>query len=525
MSVLSSARNLVSVAGEVARFALRPMTVEDAKAKIRGRMAARERLFLQMVRETIWEYPKSPYRRLLEWADWSYEGLAESVGRQGVEATLKTLLAAGVYVTFDEFKGRTPIRRDGLVLECKASDFDNPRVVPSFEVRTSGTRSRGSIVPASLGYIADQRAPAFCLMLEAIRTGAAPIVIWLHYRLGSGMMWWLSLIHMGRPSLRWFSIVDPTAAELSAGHRTLMRLLRIFTGLRGARAPLPEHAGFSNADVVLDAVLDARRRWGRCAVITTPSAATRLAALAERRGIHLQGVTFLLGAEPLTPGKYAEIARSGAGIGVRYAFTEAGAVGGACGVPSTFDDVHLLMDGFALITRARAFADGGAANAFVFTSLLPSSPKVLFNAESDDFGEISERRCGCIWDSLGMHTHITNIRSFSKLTGEGMTLLGTDCVRILEEVLPREFGGRSIDYQLLEVEDDDHLTRLHLVVSPSVGPIDEARLLARFVEELRAPSRPRSFVLTPLWEEAGTIKVVRREPVVSAGGKLLPFHT
>jgi len=119
---------------------------------------------------------------------------------------------------------------------------------------------------------------------------------------------------------------------------------------------------------------------------------------------------------------------------------------------------------------------------------------------------------------------IDTIRSFSKLTGEGATVLGTDCIRILEEVLPREFGGRSTDYQLLEAEDEGHFTRLYLVVSPSVGTIDEERVRTRFIEELRDPTRPRN-IMPPLWRQADTIRVLRREPVSTGRGKLLPVLT
>jgi hypothetical protein len=294
--------------------------------------------------------------------------------------------------------------------------------------------------------------------------------------------------------------------------------------LKGMHLPPAEIAPFEDVDVVLGAVLDARRRHGSCLVITTPSAATRLALQAEARGTDLKNVAVLVGAEPLTPGKNADILRMGARIGVRYNFTEAGAVGCPCGNPATFDDVHLMADAFALVRRPREF-NGVSEDAFVFTSLLPTSPKLLFNAESDDFGDVTERSCGCIWDQLGMRTHLSTIRSFSKLTGEGLTLLGTDVVHVIEEVLPREFGGRSIDYQLVEVEDEQRVTRLHLIVSPSVGPVDDARVIHTFIEGLRQPGRPRSFFLPPLWEQAGTIQVVRREPIVTAGGKLLPFHT
>jgi phenylacetate-coenzyme A ligase PaaK-like adenylate-forming protein len=276
--------------------------------------------------------------------------------------------------------------------------------------------------------------------------------------------------------------------------------------------------------VVLDSVLAARARQGACAVITTPSAATRLAAHAADRKIGLSNIDFFVGSEPLTSGKAEEITNTGARVWDRYAMTETGAVGIACARPTAIDDMHFLADSFGLILSPRTLPDGAAVNALVFTTLLSSSSKILLNVESDDFGEVTTRRCGCIWDTLGMHTHLAAVRSFSKLTGEGVTVLGTDFLRILEEVLPREFGGRSIDYQLLEAEDADHLTRLYLVVSPAVGPIDEARMQARFMEELRDPRRDRS-LMPPLWRQAETLRVVRRDPVPTARGKLLPFHT
>jgi hypothetical protein len=240
--------------------------------------------------------------------------------------------------------------------------------------------------------------------------------------------------------------------------------------------------------------------------------------MAGSRGVDLERVAFLVGGEPLTPGKHAEIARSGARVGARYNLTEAGAVGGTCSHPIDPDDVHLLTDTFALVPHKRTLPDGSVVSAFVLTALLPSSPGLSLNVETDDFGQIAIRRCGCLWDEVGMHTHLSNIRSFSKLTGEGVTVLGTDCVRVIEEVLPREFGGHSTDYQLLEVEDADHLTRLHLVVRPTVGPVDEERLLQRFVDAAGLRRMDR-------WQQARTIRVVRQEPVPTAAGKLLPFHT
>src|SRR3989304_453156 len=222
----------------------------------------------------------------------------------------------------------------------------------------------------------------------------------------------------------------------------------------------------------------------------------RLAGLAQKGKESLQAVRLLVGSEPLTPGKAEEIRRTGAVVGTMYVFSEGGAVGIACGNPLAPDDMHFAADCYAMILRRRPMPGVGELAAYMFTPLLDSAPKIMLNVESDDFGEFTPRRCGCVFDELGLGHHFAYVRSFTKLTGEGATLLGTDCVRILEEVLPREFGGRSIDYQLLETEDEDHLTRLFLAISPEVGPLDEQKVLARFVEALHH-SQPRG-AISPL---------------------------
>jgi hypothetical protein len=519
-------RRLLRYAGagrELARLLLRPGTARAAREKIGHRLARRNELFLLMVQKAIWDYPASPYQPLLRAGGWTPEHLADSVRRRGLEATLRALRDAGVYLTHEEFKGRKPVQRGRLVLECAEADFDNPTVRASLEVRTGATRSQGSRVPASLEYLAEQRAPAFLLSLEALRQGRWPSIVWMpSVTHGGGLLWWLALAHMGQPPLRWFSVTDPAGADVPGRHRAMFRLAQLFGFLRGLRLPYPEHASLADPDMVLDAVLAARAAHGGCVVVTSASRATRLAADATRRGVHLEHVALLVGSEPLTPGRHRELQAAGAWVGSRYALTEAGAVGGTCGRPLRIDDVHLMADSFGLILNRYTLPNGQPADAFVLTTLLPSTPKVLLNVENDDFGRVEERRCGCLWDELGMFTHLSAIRSFSKLTGEGVTVLGTDCVRILEEVLPGEFGGRSTDYQLLEAEDDAHLTRLYLLVSPDLGPVDEVRIRARFMEEL---GDGRRNLTPPLWRLADTIQVVRRHPVSTATGKLFPFHT
>jgi len=82
----------------------------------------------------------------------------------------------------------------------------------------------------------------------------------------------------------------------------------------------------------------------------------------------------------------------------------------------------------------------------------------------------------CEFDDYNFFDHIHNIQSFGKLTSEGMTLIGTKVINVIEELLPSKFGGDSTDYQLLEEEDEKGLTRLNILVSPNVGNIDETDL-------------------------------------------------
>lgn len=507
---------------ELATLVYRPSTVEDMKTLVRVRLSARAEMFIRVLRETIWPYPNCPYHRLLQWAGWSPERLETHVRQHGLEATLSVLLDDGVYLTFEELKCRKPIRRGRRVLECVEKDFNNPTLVPAWEVRTGGTTGQASRVPGSLSSLAAQRGPARVLLLETLGVTSWPLIIWLPR--DASINWWLSLANAGRAPARWFSLTDLSAYRVPQLHLTMFALARLMGLTRGLRLPPLEHIPLSGAAAVLDAILAARARHGKCVVATNPSAATRLAALAGQRGTDLDRVTLVVSGEPLTPGKRAEIVRAGARVAGRYGLTEFGSVGGACGQPAAIDDVHFMADSYGLICDRRTLPDGENVQALILTTLLTSSSKILINAETDDFAHVTERRCGCLLGELGLHTHFDTIRSFSKLTGEGATVLGTDCVRILEEVLPREFGGRSTDYQLLEAEDEQHLTRLYLVVSPSVGPIDEERVKVRFIEELRDPTRPRH-MLPPLWRQAQTIRVARREPVVTGRGKLLPFLT
>jgi hypothetical protein len=195
-----------------------------------------------------------------------------------------------------------------------------------------------------------------------------------------------------------------------------------------------------------------------------------------------------------------------------------------CVSPRSCNDLHLLKDLVALVPYERQVLNSEVrVPAFNFTTLSPTAPKILLNAESDDFGVIEERDCGCGLGELGYRTHLLDIHSFGKLTGEGVTIVGSEMMHVLEEVLPGRFGGSSLDYQLAEEEDENGFTRISLLVSPRLK-IDDERAVIETVLTALARESVGADTGTAVWKEAGALRVQRREPVWTARGKLMPLY-
>ena len=115
--------------------------------------------------------------------------------------------------------------------------------------------------------------------------------------------------------------------------------------------------------------------------------------------------------------------------------------------------------------------------------------------------------CDCGFGKVGFNVHLSNIRSYEKLTGEGVTFVDTDFLWIIEKKLPTMFGGRSTDYQLIETEDSIGLPRLELLISPSVGAIDEAQVVNTFMSLLkRAEDKGWAQSGTEMWRQSGMVK-------------------
>ena len=181
-------------------------------------------------------------------------------------------------------------------------------------------------------------------------------------------------------------------------------------------------------------------------------------------------------------------------------------------------------DGIAVLVDPRVLPDGRAIDALLFTSLRPAARKLLLNTDIGDYGRLETRRCDCRFDALGYRTRLSGIRSFQKLTGEGMTILGSDLYRLVEDVLPRRFGGAVGDYQVVERQGERGLPRYQLLVSPRVGQVDERAVLRLFLAELRTLRPPYAFMVDQ-WRQAGAIEVCRQSPVANRRGKVPAFRT
>jgi hypothetical protein len=496
-------------------FLRTPITVEQAVSTVQRQLQAREDRFLLMAERAIYGHQRSPYLRLLRAAGCELGDLKALVANEGLEGALSRLLESGVYVTFNEFKGRNEAIRGSQRFIFVEEDFDNPHFAPHFEVRSGGTRGPATSVKQGLPSIADLAATT-ALALYAQGLSQHDHALWII----AGLTPMLIYAKLGRAPLAWFYPLKPLPAKLQAGSRYLAAVGRLL----GCRLPTPAFLDLRAPDRMAAWLATRLKEGKRICVTTYASSAVRICAAAKEIEVDLSGVCFITLGEPYTEAKQGMVEAVGARALVRYAFTEAGIIGYGCAEPQLSDDLHFFSNCYGLIQRSRTVGDSGpSVEAFLFTSLLPSAPKILLNVESGDYGTVERRGCGCRLGTLGLTTHLGKIRSFEKLSGEGMTFVQTEFLRVLEEVLPAHFGGTSADYQALEEEGENGILQLLLLVSPRVGPVDEDRVRQTFLEEL---GRDGGFarLSAELWQRAGTVRVRRQWPVPTQAGKILPFH-
>jgi phenylacetate-coenzyme A ligase PaaK-like adenylate-forming protein len=294
--------------------------------------------------------------------------------------------------------------------------------------------------------------------------------------------------------------------------------MRVWAGLHGTRLPVPMHVPLAEPSGIMRWISGLRGRGG--GIFTTPSSALRLALTAARTGADLAGLVFITIGEPLTPVKRAGIQAVGARAFSSLGFTEFGRATYGCSVPASPDDTHIVEDAVAVIQRRRAVDRMGTeVDALLFTALRPDARKILLNMETGDYAAMNARRCGCPLEAVGWTRHLEGIRSFEKLNAEGRLFFGSELITLVEDVLPRRFGGDATDYQLIEQEDREGFTRLSVLVHPRLA-VDEHALLACVEDTFRSADRSSA----QTWQDAGTIQVRRAVPIMTGAGKVMALH-
>jgi hypothetical protein len=514
----SDVLGLLRFAAGLKPFLREPLSAAHAKAIVQDQMQRRGERLLAKLDRAVFANPLSPYLRLMRAAGCEPGDVRGLVERDGVEATLQALLRAGVYVTFEEFKGRTPIVRGSDTFTVSAADFDNPVLTPHFTATSSGTRGRPTRILIDIDHIA-QSAPHWRLWFAAHDLGSRPLLFWTPAHSGVANRHLLAA-KCGKPYARWFVDVEMVSVKDRLVAPTVHWLVRRATG-----SPAPELVPIADAAKVGRVLADMARQGLKPCIVTSPSEAVRACLAMQAERISLDGVTFLLGAEPLTQARKDTIEAGGAAAVPTYGFAEGGNVGSQCDRRATAaDDVHVSLDAYAVIQRDGAADASTPSDALLLTALRPACPKVLLNTEIGDSAIIETRRCGCLFDDVGYVQHLHTIRSFEKITGFGVTFVAADLYRVIEEALPRRVGGAVTDYQLVEAQDARGIPRYTLYVSPDVGPVADSTVIATFLEELGKLTNHYRYMVN-LWDQPDMIRVQRARPLVTSRGKVLPFRT
>jgi hypothetical protein len=521
-SLSAEARTFARYARELPRFLRGHVGPEEARARIERHLRLREQNFLRILREGMYGNPVSPYPALLAAAGVEAGDVEQMVADSGLEAALARLRDAGVYVTLDEFKGNRPIERPGVSLPAGGRRFENPMATEHLTNSTSGSGGRARRVAVDLDML-EHEAAYHSLFLDAFGLRGRPFAVWrVIPPSASGVNNCFRAMKVGERPERWFNPhrAGRDAESLKFGFFTLFTV--VTARASGRLIPFPElcpaHEGIRVARW-----LAAHRREGRPALLDTQaSLGVRVCRAALDAGLDISGSFFRFGGEPYSPAKERVVREAGCQAVSHYTMAETGRIAVACSDPDGRDDHHFLSDKLAVLQRATPVgAEGAEVGAFLYTSLLPSAPKLMLNVESGDYGTLVERPCGCPFGELGMTTHLNEVHSHDKLTAEGNHFLGGDLIELVETVLPARFGGGPTDYQLVE-EELGGIPKVSVVVRPGVGEVDEVAVVDAVLAHLGSEQRNR--LMTDVWREADTLRVVRREPFTRGPGqKILPL--
>jgi hypothetical protein len=517
---LSRTRQLAHLAGGFRKFLSKPVTLEAATEDLRQRLQERESNFVRCAKRLIYDVLSSPYRRLLLWAGCEYGDLCASVKSRGLEKTLESLRDQGVYLSLEEFKSRVPVLRTGLSFETYEVDFDNPLLLGGrITGETSGSKGKASRVNYDWDFLAEE-ASHEAVLYATHGVLDAPLALWFPIPPGiAGIHNLLMSLKHGQVAEKWFSQSHCGLFETSLETRLALEFLFWRGRSAGLAMPRPSFADLTSNEVVVRWMESAIRRNGRAVVRTFGSSAVRMTETALAIGTDLRGGRIFAGGEPLTEPRRRFMESAGLEVYPRYVSTESGLVAASCPHRRTTDDMHFYSDRMAVIRLDRgSLSLAERAKTLLFTSLTLHTAKVMLNVELGDLGEVTNTSCSCAFGQLGFNVHLAAVRSYEKLTVEGMTVLTAELESIIGAEVEKA-GGQPDSYQFWEAPDPSGLHRLIISVSPEVPALDESKLIDGVITALRRDG-PRKAMAAEFWGQAASFQVIREYPQSSRGHKM-----
>ncbi len=517
MPVFSEFLGLTRFALGLRPFLAETIAPDEARRLVRHWVEERDARFLKKLERTVFRYRPSPYLALLRHAGCEAGDVAAMVRSSGIEQALAVLAKAGVYVTWEELKGRAPAVRGSRTFHFGEADFGNPLVTSHYRTSSGGT----SGVPVRMHIDLEehrQSAPDWAVLFAAHGWMDRPLVFWTPTHTGLANRY-LKCAKFGKPYARWFAITDVATPQDRLRSALVHGLARWAAALSR-----PELVPVDRPGRICDYLLEALRDGLAPVVNTSPSAAARLSLEIQRRGESLEGIAFLLGAEPLTAARRRTIEQCGARAVPTYGTSECGWIGAQFPGARSADEVHLFRDAYAVCQGRDPGGDDGVARPLLFTNLRPASSKILLNAEIGDSAVVETDADSQPARELGYDVRLHTIRSFRKITAWGATFAQAELETVLEDALPKRFGGSVADYQLVEGQDERGLARLILRASPALGAISEEDLRATFLAEVNRLRRYYGF-MTRVLTDADALRIERQAPLITRRGKLLPVIT
>lgn len=546
----------LSLAGKLASFLKTTIQPDQARSIIRKRLERRDDDFFEVVKKCIYDQPESPYLKLLGHAGCEYGDINNLVRREGLEGALHELFSRGVYLTSEEFRGNRETVRGNTRFWVNPKKLQNPLSKGHVPIRSSGSRSHGTRVARSLDFICDNT-NSLVLYLEARQnssetidfdsrkekqalinpiTGKNPVLRNNNYKNSmSELATWsvpggvtlssfIKFILAGSLPSRWFSQLDVKSRELSIRYQMSTHVLKWGGLLAGIPIPPTEYVSLDDPLPIIHWMKDCLDKGRIPHLFTYTSAAVRLAQCALVSGIDLHGAQITISGEPTTPARLESIKCSRMDAVPAMGCVEVGHIAYGCLTPEAPDDMHLLKDLHAAIQPGKSNNRPGLRpQALLFSTLRLSSPLILINVSLGDQATLKKGTCGCFLGELGLDTHLQYVRSFEKLTSGGMAFLDTEIVQVIEQDLPRRFGGGPTDYQLLEDERDDGKPQLRLIIHPRVGPLDLDQVKTIFLQKIASGSGAEKLT-SLIWRDLDMVTIERSLPKTTATGKIQHMH-